>query len=252
MRLREALRPYINTLYRQAATDGSPVIRSLRYVFPTDTAAADVDDQIMLGDRYLGGACPPPSLQLTAHRSASNALLRVPIGKAYDCSTHACDVMRCSPCAGAERHIALCLPSQAAGGRGVVSILLQRHGDHADDCGRGSGARGRRPCRPRRGGGAEGHCAGAARQLPTIRKAGTRAQQTPGMNRAIFDRRTDLVESVVRIGQTQHIYIDMTKPVRAWRAARAGQPGYSRTAVRNCIRCTGCRLNCRCALCGPT
>jgi hypothetical protein len=60
MRLREALRPYINTLYRQAATDGSPVIRSLRYVFPTDTAAADVDDQIMLGDRYLGGACTPP------------------------------------------------------------------------------------------------------------------------------------------------------------------------------------------------
>ena len=39
------------------------------------------------------------------------------------------------------------------------------------------------------------------------------------MNRAIFDRRTDL-ESVVRIGQTQHIYIDMTKPVRARRAPR--------------------------------
>jgi hypothetical protein len=148
-----------------------------------------------------------PSLQLTAHRSASNALLRVPIGKAYDCSTHAWDVMRCSPCAGAERHIALCLPSQAAGGRGVVSILLQHHGDHADDCGRGSGARGRRPCRPRRGGGAEGHCAGAARQLPTIRKAGTRAQQTPGMNRAIyvFDE-PDLKLTVVRIGwpNTRH------------------------------------------------
>eukprot|EP01046_Picozoa_sp_COSAG06_P030221 COSAG06_NODE_2857_length_6168_cov_7.760092_1_plen_77_part_10 len=77
MRLREALRPYINTLYRQAATDGSPVIRNLRYVFPTDTAAADVDDQIMLGDRYLGGACPPPPppLQLTPHRSPRNALL---------------------------------------------------------------------------------------------------------------------------------------------------------------------------------
>ena len=173
---------------------------------------------------------PPPSLQLTAHRSASNALLRVPIGKAYDCSTHACDVMRCSPCAGAERHIALCLPSQAAGGRGVVSILLQRHGDHADDCGRGSGARGRRPCRPRRGGGAEGHCAGAARQLPTIRKAGTRAQQTPGMNRAIFDRRTDLVESVVRIGrgETQHMTKQKVAADRAARGRARGARGVDR------------------------
>ena len=53
MRLRESLRPYIQSLYARASTDGSPVIRMLRYEFAEDIQAAAVDDQFMLGSQYL-------------------------------------------------------------------------------------------------------------------------------------------------------------------------------------------------------
>lgn len=78
MRLREALRPYINTLYELAARDGSPVIRSLWYVFPTDPAAEDVDDQVMLGDRYLGAPVLVPNAT-----SRSVYLPHLPMGEAW-------------------------------------------------------------------------------------------------------------------------------------------------------------------------
>ena len=53
MRLRESLRSYIEELYALASRDGSPVMRMLRYEFPNDATAAEVDDQFMLGSDYL-------------------------------------------------------------------------------------------------------------------------------------------------------------------------------------------------------
>lgn len=45
MRLRESIRPYVEELYREAASKGYPLMRMLQYEFPDDPHAAAVEDQ---------------------------------------------------------------------------------------------------------------------------------------------------------------------------------------------------------------
>ncbi|KAH9904017.1 glycosyl hydrolases family 31-domain-containing protein [Xylariomycetidae sp. FL2044] len=51
--LREALRPYVRAVMRDAHARGDPVIRPLFYDFPRQAALWSVDDQYMFGPRYL-------------------------------------------------------------------------------------------------------------------------------------------------------------------------------------------------------
>jgi alpha-D-xyloside xylohydrolase len=53
IRRREAMRPYLEDLARDAARTGVPPMRPLFVDFPDDPAAWDVDDQFMLGPRHL-------------------------------------------------------------------------------------------------------------------------------------------------------------------------------------------------------
>ena len=50
---RRAMLPYIKGLYRQAAEDGSPLIRTMFYEFPEDPKCWELDDQYMFGSDYL-------------------------------------------------------------------------------------------------------------------------------------------------------------------------------------------------------
>jgi alpha-D-xyloside xylohydrolase len=47
--LREALRPYVRELMRQAHTDGAPVMRPMFYGYPADERCWTVDDQYLFG-----------------------------------------------------------------------------------------------------------------------------------------------------------------------------------------------------------
>ena len=71
MRLREKLRPCIESLYKEAADSGAPVIRPLFYEFPDDAAAGGVEDQFMLGGTYL--AAP------VLHPNATNRSVYFPV-----------------------------------------------------------------------------------------------------------------------------------------------------------------------------
>jgi len=51
--LREALRPYVRDVMRQAHEDGQPVMRTLFHEFPDDEASWTVDDQFLLGPDLL-------------------------------------------------------------------------------------------------------------------------------------------------------------------------------------------------------
>ena len=55
LKLREVLRDYIRSLMVEAHEKGSPVIRTMFYVFPKDARCWDssTEDQYMFGDRYL-------------------------------------------------------------------------------------------------------------------------------------------------------------------------------------------------------
>ncbi len=53
IRLREKMRPYIRTLMEEAHEKGSPVMRTLFYEFPQDSACWDVQDQYMFGSDIL-------------------------------------------------------------------------------------------------------------------------------------------------------------------------------------------------------
>ena len=53
MQRREELRPYIRRLMDEAHEKGTPLMRSMWYVFPEDAACTDLKDQYMFGDRYL-------------------------------------------------------------------------------------------------------------------------------------------------------------------------------------------------------
>jgi alpha-D-xyloside xylohydrolase len=48
--LREALRPYVRDLMRQAHEDGAPVMRPMFYGYPGDEQCWTVDDQYLFGD----------------------------------------------------------------------------------------------------------------------------------------------------------------------------------------------------------
>eukprot|EP00911_Craspedida_sp_UC1_P000737 UC1_evm1s564 len=53
MHLREQLRPYVMSLYKETARSGAPIIRPLFYDFHNDTRAHMVDDQQMFGPMYM-------------------------------------------------------------------------------------------------------------------------------------------------------------------------------------------------------
>jgi alpha-D-xyloside xylohydrolase len=56
MLIREELRDYTRGLMREAHEKGTPVMRTLFYVFPEQPKAWEVEDQYLYGDRYL--CCP--------------------------------------------------------------------------------------------------------------------------------------------------------------------------------------------------
>lgn len=53
IRLRDALRPYLRELYREAHEQGQPIIRGLFYEFPEDEHTANIMDEFMLGSDLL-------------------------------------------------------------------------------------------------------------------------------------------------------------------------------------------------------
>ncbi len=64
--VREELKPYIASLYREASENGSPLMRAMFYEFPEDEKCWELDDQYMLGDKYLVA----PVLELGARARA--------------------------------------------------------------------------------------------------------------------------------------------------------------------------------------
>merc|ERR1712072_1161410 len=53
MRMREQMRPYVMEQFAVAARDGTPVMRPLFFDFYNDSAAMDVDDEMMFGPDFL-------------------------------------------------------------------------------------------------------------------------------------------------------------------------------------------------------
>ena len=53
MQRREAMRPYVRGLMREAHEKGTPLMRAMFYEFPEDPACASLKDQYMFGSRYL-------------------------------------------------------------------------------------------------------------------------------------------------------------------------------------------------------
>ena len=51
--IRISMHDYIKSLYDEASSNGSPLIRTMFYVFPEDEKCWELDDQYMFGDRYL-------------------------------------------------------------------------------------------------------------------------------------------------------------------------------------------------------
>ncbi len=51
--IRLGMKDYIKSVMAEASENGSPVIRTLFYEFPRDTACWDIDDQYMFGPKYL-------------------------------------------------------------------------------------------------------------------------------------------------------------------------------------------------------
>lgn len=62
----EVLQPYIAELAKNVSAEGVPTLRPLWYEFPDDEAAWGVDDEFMLGPRYL---VAPVTLQGATNRS---------------------------------------------------------------------------------------------------------------------------------------------------------------------------------------
>ena len=58
--LRETLRPYVQSLLARVAATGEPVNTPLSWNFPSDQVAWGVDDQLMLGDRYMAAPVHVP------------------------------------------------------------------------------------------------------------------------------------------------------------------------------------------------
>ena len=53
VRLREELKPYIEHLYEEASSNGSPLMRTMFYEFEDDPICYQVEDQYMFGEKYL-------------------------------------------------------------------------------------------------------------------------------------------------------------------------------------------------------
>ena len=53
LRLREKLKPYIETLFKESSENGSPIMRTLFYEFEDDINAYKYEDEYMFGDKYL-------------------------------------------------------------------------------------------------------------------------------------------------------------------------------------------------------
>ena len=53
LQLREKLRPYVRSLFEEASTKGSPIMRTLFYEFPDDKRCWEVEDEYMFGSKYL-------------------------------------------------------------------------------------------------------------------------------------------------------------------------------------------------------
>ena len=51
--IRISMHDYIKSLYEEASTDGSPLIRTMFYEFPKDEKCWELDDQYMFGSKYL-------------------------------------------------------------------------------------------------------------------------------------------------------------------------------------------------------
>ena len=53
IKLREKLKPYIAEVMKEAAENGSPVMRTMFYEFPDDAKCWQIKDQYMFGSEYL-------------------------------------------------------------------------------------------------------------------------------------------------------------------------------------------------------
>ena len=74
--LRYELRPYLYTLFHEAATTGSPVLRPLLWTFSADQRAAAIEDEVLLGDAILAAPVLAPG------QRSRNVYL--PTGRWYD------------------------------------------------------------------------------------------------------------------------------------------------------------------------
>ena len=61
MTVRYTLLPYLYTLFQQAATTGTPIIRPLCFSYPRDEQACDVQDEFLIGDSLLSAPVYEPS-----------------------------------------------------------------------------------------------------------------------------------------------------------------------------------------------
>jgi alpha-glucosidase len=76
LRLRSELRPYLYTLFHEAATRGTPILRPLLWSYSADPRAVAIEDEVLLGDAILAAPICHPG------RSAREVYL--PAGRWYD------------------------------------------------------------------------------------------------------------------------------------------------------------------------
>ena len=76
LQLRYQLRPYLYTLFHDAAATGAPLLRPLLWAFHDDPRAAATEDQVLLGDALL--AAP------VMHPDARRRAVYLPAGRWYD------------------------------------------------------------------------------------------------------------------------------------------------------------------------
>jgi alpha-glucosidase len=76
LRLRAALRPYLYTLFHEAATTGSPILRPLLWAFGDDPQAVAVEDEVLLGDALLAAPMCQPDRR--------RRVVYLPVGRWHD------------------------------------------------------------------------------------------------------------------------------------------------------------------------
>ncbi len=110
LRLRAELRPYLYTLFHEAATKGSPILRPLLWEFFADPRAALIEDEVLLGDAMLAAPVCHAG-QRVARRSTSRPDAGTTGGAGRHTrgpSTHRSpprwSVSRCSVAAGRSYH----------------------------------------------------------------------------------------------------------------------------------------------------